>query len=78
MSAIQKFITAILPRRWAQAMEAESRAWVARCPCGHARSVWELGGIRCKAAGRPQWLLKCPACGQRAWHALSRDPGSGG
>ena len=28
MSLFQRFIAAILPRRWVEAMEAESRVWI--------------------------------------------------
>src|SRR4051812_6542162 len=43
MSTIQKFFLAVFPAKWAQSMEAESRAWIVKCPsCGHERSVWEL------------------------------------
>ncbi len=73
MSGIQKFFAAIMPRRWAESMEAHSRSWMVRCSCGHARSVWDIGGIRWKAAGRPRWYMKCPQCGQRSWHKVSRD-----
>lgn len=73
MTFIQNLITSLVPRAWAQDMEADSRAWKARCPnCNHARSVWEMGGIRWKAAGNPRWLLRCPNCGQRGWHTVSR------
>jgi ribosomal protein S27E len=35
-------------------MEAESRTWMVRCrKCGNERSVWEMGGLRYKARGRP-------------------------
>ena len=47
MSRIQRFLVSVLPRKWAAAMEAESRAWLARCEDRrHKRSIWELGGIR--------------------------------
>jgi endogenous inhibitor of DNA gyrase (YacG/DUF329 family) len=53
-------------------MEAESRAWMARCPdCGTERSVWDMGGIRWKAAGKPRRLLKCPKCQRATWHQFS-------
>ena len=74
MSSFQRFLTAVLPRRWAESMEAHSRSWVVRCPCGVARSVWELGGIRWKAAGRPYKYLSCPQCRRRSWHTVTRDP----
>lgn len=57
-------------------MEAESRERRVRCACGHDRSIWDLGGIRYKAAGNPRKLMKCPACGKRSWHAVTRQPGA--
>jgi hypothetical protein len=51
-----------------EAMEAESRGWMVQCPkCGAERSVWEMGGIRYKAAGSPRWYRRCPGCGKLAW-----------
>ena len=70
MSGIQSFLQKILPKKWADDMEAESRNWMARCPCGHERSIWDLGGVRWKAAGNPRRLLACPACGQNTWHTI--------
>lgn len=72
MSSIQKFLLAVLPGAWAKSMEAESREWMCTCPCGHTRSVWDLGGIRWKAAGNPRRRLKCSNCGQWTWHVVSR------
>jgi hypothetical protein len=43
MSFIQRTLRAILPRRWPESMEAESRSWVVRCPCGFAQSDWDWG-----------------------------------
>ena len=74
MSLFQRCIAAFLPRRLVEAMEAESRAWIVRCSCGFEQSVWELGGIRYKAAGQPRWFRKCQQCSQRSWHTISRDP----
>ena len=71
MSSIQKFFTSILPRSWAASMKAESRAWMARCPdCGTELSIWELGGIRWKAAGTPRRLMSCKPCGKSTWHQV--------
>ena len=73
MSFIQRLITSIVPRSWAAGMEAESRAWMARCAtCGEERSVWELGGIRWKAAGTPRRRLWCLRCARRTWHQLRK------
>lgn len=76
MSLIQRFFKAIFPRSWAESMEADSRAWMMRCRCGFAQSIWDLGGIRWKAAGSPRQYRRCPKCGERSWHTISRDPPS--
>jgi hypothetical protein len=73
MSSIQRFFTAILPASWARSMEAESRAWMVRCPCGFERSVWDMGGIRWKAAGQPRKNMRCQSCGQITWHKIDRQ-----
>lgn len=72
MSLLQRLMLRILPQRAAQNMERDSRAWKARCRCGFTRSVWEMGGIRWKAAGKPRWYLRCPQCGKRSWHTVER------
>jgi hypothetical protein len=82
MSGIQKFFTALFPRRAAD-MEAESRRWMLTCPsCGHERSVWDVGGIRWKAAknARKVKYMTCPQCGKSGWHRYSfrQDTGPAG
>ena len=76
MSFTQKFFMAVLPRSWAEDMQAESQQWMLRCTCGNERSMWEAGGIRWKAAGSPRRLMRCPQCGQRTWHTLNRKSAS--
>ena len=71
MNFFQKLLTAIVPRRWADEMEAESRMWMLHCNvCGLKRSVWEMGGVRWKAAGRASRRMHCSQCGQITWHTL--------
>lgn len=71
MSAIQKLVAALLPKKWAENMEAASRNWMARCStCGFERSFWDAGGIRWKAAGKLNRYLFCPKCGRARWHAI--------
>jgi hypothetical protein len=71
MSRLQRFLQAVLPRRWFAALERGSRAWMMQCPCGHERSVWDAGGIRYKAAGKPRRYARCPKCEQHTWHLVS-------
>ena len=70
MSLVQKLFVALLPKKWAERVEAESRTWMARCSCGFERSIWEAGGIRWKAAGKEHCYLSCPHCGQSHWHTI--------
>jgi len=75
MNTLQRMLSKILPRSWFAAIKAESRVWMVRCRCGFARSLWDAGGIRGKASGTAHWLTRCPQCGQRSWHMISRaDP----
>jgi hypothetical protein len=63
----------LAPRSWATSMEAESRTWMVRCPsCSFERSVWDMGGIRWKASGNKWIWVRCPNCGKRGWHTISR------
>jgi hypothetical protein len=70
MGAFQKFIIAVVPKSWAQALEAESRKWMMQCPCGAETSIWDLGGVRYKAVGEPRHWRRCAKCGKRTWHRL--------
>lgn len=61
------------------AMARDSRHWKAECP--HCRAdttnVWEMGGIRYKAAGQPKRRARCPRCGRKGWlriHWTGGDP----
>jgi ssDNA-binding Zn-finger/Zn-ribbon topoisomerase 1 len=73
LSKVQRFFLAIFPASWGRSMEESSRSWIVRCPnCNFERSVWELGGIRWKAAGNPKQKLLCPNCQQLGWHTIYR------
>jgi hypothetical protein len=65
MSLIQRFFMAIFPKSWSDDMRAESERWIIRClTCGKSRSVWEVGGIRWKAASvGKRTRIKCAQCG---------------
>ena len=69
MSKVQNFFKAILPGSWAKSMEAESRRWIVRCnDCGFEKSVWDMGGVRWKAAGNPSNKIFCRNCKKVTWH----------
>jgi len=65
-SFVQRLVTRLMPRRAAE-IERESREWDVVCPkCGNARSVWDIGGIRYKAASAGKRIgATCPECGER-------------
>jgi hypothetical protein len=73
MSWVQRLFKQFMGRQSFAAAEAESKTWMMHCPCGHVQSVWDAGGIRYKAAGRPKKYAKCPACGQSTWQLVERS-----
>lgn len=71
MTRLQKFLMRFIPARHRAEAEADSRAWHMVCAaCGHARSIWDLGGIKWKATGNSLTLARCPACGKRGKHQI--------
>lgn len=76
MTFLQKLLVTWLPSRWAQAIQAESQSWLLRCPaCGTTRSVWDVGGIRFKAASRSKRLyLRCAHCHSWRWMPMEHKP----
>lgn len=72
-SRTQRLFTSMVDARTAAAMEAHSRAWLVECPgCGFSRSIWDLGGIRYKASGKPSTRLRCSRCGEAGWHTVRK------
>lgn len=69
----QRLFLFLFPASWAESMVAESRMWKAKCKCGHACSIWDLGGIRWKATGKPWTWMTCPVCQKRTWHSVVKD-----
>lgn len=68
MPAEHRFLKFILPSRAFDAVRAGTKLWLMECPCGHKLDVWDIGGVRYKAAGEPRRLLRCPACDKLTWH----------
>lgn len=68
---LRDFILAWLPPAVAAELERESRSWIMTCSAGHERSVWEAGGLRYRARGKPIKLAWCPQCGGWRAHTLA-------
>ena len=76
MSFVQKLFTKLAGPDLAARMEADSRLWMVQCArCGYERSIWEMGGIRYKAAGTSRSYMRCLQCGKRNWHKIYRASG---
>ena len=53
--------------------EESSRSWVAMCPrCQTENSIWDIGGVRYKAAGAKSSLARCTGCGKQSFMQFSR------
>ena len=74
MSLIQRCAKLMLPKKWSESLEAESREWMISCPCGFSRSIWDIGGIRWKAKGERKVLMMCGICRERTLHTISQAP----
>ena len=72
MPAEHRFLKFILPAKAFAAIKAGTKQWLAECPCGHKRDVWDSGGVRYKAAGEPKHRRHCPACGKKTWHKFRK------
>ena len=64
MPAKHRFLKFILPAKAFAAVRAGTKEWLAECPCGNKRDLWNAGGVRYKATGEPRQLGHCPACGK--------------
>lgn len=76
MTFIQKFVIALLPKRWSADIQAESESWLLQCPtCGTERSVWEVGGVRYKAKSvGKRARVWCPTCNQPRLMSVEQKP----
>src|ERR671911_1312943 len=73
MNVLQRLVTRFVDAETAAAIEAHSRAWRVRCPhCGFERWIWDLGGVRYRAAGKPRMFARCPRCGATGWHKVEK------
>jgi hypothetical protein len=73
MPVLRDTILKLMPRRWREEAERDSRLWKTTCKtCGHASNIWDLGGMRWKAAGNPTRALRCPTCARMTLHQLAK------
>ena len=72
LSLVQRIFTLVL-FPFAASIERHSRSWIIYPACGHKASVWERGGIRWYAKGRPKYYGQCPECGKNSWHQVYKE-----
>jgi len=78
MAGLVHRVVGWLPPNWRSAIERESREWRVRCPgCLRETSIWDLGGVRYKAAGNPSRRLSCPHCSTSFLGAIYRAGSAG-
>lgn len=66
LSRTQKLVRLFSSRERFAAMERESRDWIVEGSCGFRSTVWDMGGIRYKAASKGRATFgRCPSCGKR-------------
>jgi hypothetical protein len=73
MSITQTIARNLLSDRLFASLQAESQSWVMTCPCGAETSIWDMGGIRWKAAGQPRRMGRCGTCSRTFVGILERQ-----
>ncbi|HBS86517.1 MAG: hypothetical protein A2W91_20070 [Bacteroidetes bacterium GWF2_38_335] len=64
LSGSQKLVRFFSSKSKFEKIKAESKLWKFTCDCGKESSIWEIGGVRSGAKGKPSMYIKCPACGK--------------
>jgi hypothetical protein len=62
ISITQKIAKFFTSKSMFEKMMNESKQYQFDCACGKTSNIWEIGGIRYKAYGKPTTLVKCPHC----------------
>ena len=75
LSRLQRFFKWWMSPETFAAHKAQSEKWIVACPhCGLRRNIWELGGMRGGATGKPATRLRCPSCNKSGWHPVRFEP----
>jgi hypothetical protein len=68
-----RFLKFILPAKAFAAVKTGTKQWLAECPCGQKRDLWDAGGVRYLAAGVGiREFTRCSACGKSTWHTIRK------
>ena len=64
LSLPQKIVKFFSTASLFEKMMEDSKRYRFTCSCGKETSIWDIGGIRYKAAGKPTTGVKCQHCGK--------------
>lgn len=71
LSFAQKIAKALTSAATFEKLKEESMRYYFVCAkCGKESNIWEIGGIRYKAAGKPLTSIMCPGCGKFGMQAI--------
>lgn len=62
LSIAQKIVKFFSSASLFEKMKEDSKRYRFTCSCGMESSIWDIGGIRYKAVGKPTTGVKCPLC----------------
>lgn len=74
MPILRDAILRLMPKSWRTDAQRDSRLWLTTCnTCGNRSNIWDLGGMRWRAYGKPVTMLRCPVCDRSRMHKLAKE-----
>lgn len=70
LSGMQRMAKRLSSDEKFERMKEDSKKWRFTCTCGQESSIWDIGGIRYKAKGKPRLGLRCPQCNKWAMQSI--------
>jgi hypothetical protein len=73
LSGAQKIVKFFSSESKFQKIMEESMNWKFTCSCGKESNIWEIGGVRAGAKGKPSVMIRCPHCGKTSMQKLYKN-----
>lgn len=73
-SIAQKILKWLTSEAMFEKFRQESMRYKFDCDCGKTSDIWEIGGVRYKAAGKPLTWVRCPGCKKGAMRTIYKTP----
>ena len=75
LSKIQKIAKFFSSKEKFIAIQKESKKWAFTCSsCSRKSNIWDIGGIRYKAKGKPRASVRCPYCSKITMEKIVKTP----